>query len=351
MIKDSDLILFIENLLHEHDCVIIPNFGGFVIQSSPISLNEEKNIIYPAKRSIAFNEKLKSDDGFLSNEFSIYKKIDLKQASSIIESFTKFVKLEIQQKSNFTFGKIGIFTLNEEKKLQFSPFIESNFNLNMFGLKEVTISTSSIVSKPQLITPQEIQEIHPKIEEKEFEPTTFISSKNNKRKGVKNSIYAVIVFILAGLSTFLLTEPKVQNFTSSIIPIPTIFKHEESNEIRNVIKTPETHLEKTKVAESIKSNHDTANSNEIPKVSVEVKSNGSIELIAGSFLTKEIAEKGIKELSSKGIDQAYLISKDENQKYYRISIGTVSSMEEGYQKALEFKQKNKIDIWVFDNTK
>jgi hypothetical protein len=64
--QNIDFISAIESLLLEHDCVIIPNFGGFVINVQDFKFDEKEAIIYPRKKSIAFNERLKSDDGILA---------------------------------------------------------------------------------------------------------------------------------------------------------------------------------------------------------------------------------------------------------------------------------------------
>ncbi|MEY2792306.1 MAG: hypothetical protein RJA76_298 [Bacteroidota bacterium] len=347
MFNEKEIILFIENLLHEHDCVIIPKFGGFVIQSEPISINEQKNIIYPAKRTVAFNEKLKNDDGFLSNEFSIHQNIALKKSSQIIEEFTLFLKKEINQKSDLTLGKIGSFSLNQENKLQFTPNLQTNFNLNMFGLNEITINHLPYQEKPQLVNPQKVQEN--RISEEPID-SPYLNEEISKKKGIKNSVYAIILFIFAGLSTFILTEPDVQLFTSSLSPITSIENkvkiedHKITEDFsENKIKKEEAHVTEPNVPSLT---GDTTENSLHKSISIS-----KIELIAGSFLSKEIAEKGISELESKGFQEVYLLSKSDNEKYYRISIGSVETLEEGYQKALAIKQKNKLDIWVFDNTK
>jgi hypothetical protein len=75
--------------------------------------------------------------------------------------------------------------------------------------------------------------------------------------------------------------------------------------------------------------------------------NEVIYLVAASFQSLEQAEKGLKEFKSRGFDQAEIILKNENSKFYRISLGTEHSMESGYSQAAELKKTKKVDIWVY----
>jgi hypothetical protein len=53
------------DLLFEHDCVIIPGFGGFVAQYSSASFEEISQSFVPPSKSILFNKNLINNDGLL----------------------------------------------------------------------------------------------------------------------------------------------------------------------------------------------------------------------------------------------------------------------------------------------
>ena len=55
----------IEALLLENDCVIIPDFGGFITYYTPASYVEDEHTFSPPVRSIGFNPQLKLNDGLL----------------------------------------------------------------------------------------------------------------------------------------------------------------------------------------------------------------------------------------------------------------------------------------------
>ncbi len=339
MVNEKELIGFIENLLNEHDCIIIPNFGGFVMKSTHFTFRKESNKIETQKRSVAFNEKLKNDDGFLTNEIAIEFKISTKKAQVQIVEFVNFLKNEISNQPQFDFGTIGTFALNKEHKLQFNPNDDMNFNLEMFGLEDVNTTSNFIPKKPILVSPIEVKE-EQEIVSEEFIP---ISEEKREKRRIKNSIYAAVLFVLAGISTFVLTEPKEQVFTSSLNPFSS-----KTTEQTNKIEQPSVPHHAIAVVKPVEKVQVEKEATELKK---EIELEDSIELVAGSFLTEEKAQKGIQELLHKGIDEAYIIPKKDSQKYFRISLGTAENMEIGYKKASEIKKEHKIDIWVFENHK
>ena len=49
------LTKYIVQLLHQHDCVIIPDFGGFVAQYKPATLDSVTGFYSPPSKQILFN--------------------------------------------------------------------------------------------------------------------------------------------------------------------------------------------------------------------------------------------------------------------------------------------------------
>ena len=55
----------IEHLLSVHDCVIVPDFGGFVVQTLPVRYDAGMHRFEPMRKDIVFNETLQYNDGLL----------------------------------------------------------------------------------------------------------------------------------------------------------------------------------------------------------------------------------------------------------------------------------------------
>ena len=56
---------YISELLFLHDCVIMPEFGGFVGNQKSAQLNKSTGALIPPSKQILFNPNLKTNDGLL----------------------------------------------------------------------------------------------------------------------------------------------------------------------------------------------------------------------------------------------------------------------------------------------
>ena len=318
----TEFYTFLEHLLYEHECVIIPNFGGFVVNAQGFSFNEKEGKIHPKKKFVAFNEKLKTDDRFLSTEWARKKSIPQKEAAIEIATISKELKSLLVSQGVLTIGVLGSFTLIQENRISFSPNPDFNADLAVFGLFPVGLGYTSVIKekKPELIAAP-IAEDLPEITPEEIKPVQLSRSIY---------VYAFIAFILGGLGAFFLTAPPTNQSQSSLNPI----KIEKKVIPVAAVVVP--------LADTIKTLPAPVVVEKEKLVQADV-----IYLVAASFQSLTQAEKELKELKSRGFEQAEIILKNEKTKFYRISLGSESSMDAGYAKAAELKESKKIDIWVY----
>ena len=122
-------------LLHNHDCVIIPGFGAFLTKS--IAASHRNDVFSPPKKSISFNGMLKENDGLLANEISATENISYNAALKKIKKEVKAL-LSSLNIDKVEIDNIGVFELNAEKKIQFQPNQNINFEPKSFGLESFT---------------------------------------------------------------------------------------------------------------------------------------------------------------------------------------------------------------------
>lgn len=322
----TEFYTFLEHLLYDHECVIIPQFGGFVVNAQDYQFNAKENKIYPKRKCVAFNEKLKTDDRFLTTEWAKKQSISHKEASVEIATISTELKSKISSEGYVTVGELGVFTLNSENRLSFSPNPDFNADLSVFGLFPVSLGHALPKEKKPVLEEAPVAEDLPTYTP---EPTPIKLSKSSY-------VYALIGFIIGGLGAFFLTEPSSQQSQSSLNPI----KIEKKVAAPVAIAAP---------AVPAPVQMDTVQKKEIaaPVLEEAPANQDVIYLIAASFQTLTQAEKGLKEFKSRGFDQAEIILKNDQTKFYRISLGTEHSMESGYAKASELKTSKKVDIWVY----
>lgn len=324
----TDFFSFIEHLLYDHECVIIPQFGGFVVNEQGFIFNEREGKIYPKKKCVAFNEKLKTDDRFLSTEWAKNKSITLQESTSEILAFSKELKSQLLAGEDVNIGILGILTLNQEKRISFTPNPDFNADLTVFGLFPVGLGHSVQVKEKKIeLEPSPIAEDLQEVISDEYQPVKITKSVY---------VYALIAFILGGLGAFFLTAPATNQSQSSLNPIKIEKKNTPVNEVKVAKKD-------TLIAKSLPSPSENESLINTPKID----QTDVIYLVAASFQSLTQAEKGLREFKSRGFEQAEIILKNENTKFYRISLGTQHSMEAGYAQAAELKTLKKVDIWVY----
>ena len=93
-----ELARHIEILLLENDCVIIPDFGGFIAHYQPARYIKEENLYLPPVRTIGFNPQLTINDGLLAQSYMQAHHTDFPDATRMIEEEVAGLKEQLYQK-------------------------------------------------------------------------------------------------------------------------------------------------------------------------------------------------------------------------------------------------------------
>ncbi|MGM0666769.1 MAG: HU family DNA-binding protein [Bacteroidota bacterium] len=134
----KDLNPFIKELLFSNDCVILPDFGGFIGNYTPARIDRESHTFYPPVKSISFNSKLSHNDGLLIGKISQKKDIAYPDARRIVEDYVEGLRARLKKGERVHLDDIGHFQLNGEGSIQFEPENNVNFLLDSYGLTPFT---------------------------------------------------------------------------------------------------------------------------------------------------------------------------------------------------------------------
>lgn len=129
------IIEHIEGLLLRHDCVIIPDFGGFVLQAVPAVYMGDEHSFTPARKEIVFNPTLTHNDGLLAESYMQKYTVDFKQALQLVREDVSAIKETLDDDSEFQFGRVGLF-MKEGDRILFMPDKSSDliFSTSSYGL-------------------------------------------------------------------------------------------------------------------------------------------------------------------------------------------------------------------------
>lgn len=123
----------ISELLYQFDCVIIPDFGGFVANYSGAKIQPIQNTFTPPFKQISFNRNLTSNDGLLANFIAETNNISFVEARKEIDDYVTSIINSLGKGEKVTLDKVGVLFLDPEKKIQFLPSNVANYLLDSFG--------------------------------------------------------------------------------------------------------------------------------------------------------------------------------------------------------------------------
>lgn len=125
----------IEKLLAQHDYVVVPNLGGFIVQMQSAKILS--NRITPPHATIGFNPLMHHADGLLAIEISRTEQISYRKAVESIDKEVENIKVHLNNTGSAVIGDLGILQKTENGSLLFNPIYNSNFlpqNLGLFDL-------------------------------------------------------------------------------------------------------------------------------------------------------------------------------------------------------------------------
>ena len=315
----------------EEDCVVIPEFGGFVTHYQPAMIEAVKNKIMPPGKIISFNAKLSKNDGLLAQSIAVKTGLSYNEALRSIAVKVSFWQSELEKSNFLELDDLGSFVLNKEGNLVFEQFNETNFANDSFGLSNVHATPVERVGLTQ--------RLERSLDKKKASPKAFNVIARS----------AVAVFLL-GLMTFggmelsktdaglsiiesakgLLISKNLTSPKNLVTPEPVEYKNLEKvlNEEEQQMFVDRGHFDEPENLDVIKEIQEEKAAIEAKfkeaepiieeKVEVKIEEaklidqsetsiNGNFHVIAGCFSVKSNAKKMVRQLKREGFADASIV--------------------------------------------
>jgi len=216
-------------LLYKHNCVIIPEFGAFLVNEKKVERNLEAKFANPKSKAISFNSQIKNNDGLLANCLSNKYQYSYEQGVTEIKTYVNELNSKLAEKRNAEVSEIGTFYLTKEEKLIFVPYHSVNFEIASFGLPKLRLKTiqvsennttptpkaipTEIVKPTRIVEQKSVVRGENKIVVQETKRALKLESKTKNVSDKKNSLVWInvlgtlmIVAIAAGIARFEFTN-------------------------------------------------------------------------------------------------------------------------------------------------
>lgn len=358
-----ELAKHIEILLMENDCVIIPEFGGFIAYHKPACYEKEEGVYLPPTRTIGFNPQLTINDGLLTQSYMQSYHTDYSDALKKIAYQVNLIKDSLYKNGYVELSGIGTISYNIYQNYEFKPNTDGYLSPSLYGLDSFYIDQLNLETTNKFIKfNQDIDSVS-------------IVNDNKKQKIIQSRQYWLgnaIAIAIAAILFFTLSTPVENTYidkgnyaslgTDCLFDI--IRSHSMATKL--LVETPQlghTSKQITPIivkTEKIESNKTTRNENVITEntklqqaPSSENCNNTSQEItatskrhyiIVASFATSSDAHRMLQKYQSSGYPECSII---EGSGRFRIALIHYSDKSSVYKKLNELKQKEEFkNAWI-----
>ena len=393
---------YVRELLYEQDCVVIPDFGGFIAHFLSAGFQTANGGFQPPKKRIAFNEVLKFDDGLLSNYIAYRQQLTRGQSLELIGVFVREIKDTLASNSVYYFEHVGVFTLNKEGKLLFEPSENTNFYAEGYGLATLFLHPTEVksVETANPIFPLQTLELSEKLEieaieeapQPSDEPKTFVLPALDVEDSQVISLpqrsfpwwlaACVAFLILCGLSLFLFKPDNTKQVSlSSLNPLfglvekfgnynlseqPNQFPIQANSQAYSdsVVKSLVSPHSNPFFAKQVLPGEDTFNTNEMYKkvdstisprtenvtaqqnVHVLNQSKPRYWVIAGAFESRRNANKLKSHLEKYGYRNVAILPPSDGEHLFKVATNGFKSFNNANRASSELTQLLGEEAWV-----
>jgi hypothetical protein len=307
---------YIAQLLYRYQCVTVPGFGAFLTEIQSAQLIESSHSFFPPRKVISFNAHLKNNDGLLANHIAQAEKTSYEYAVSAIQYEVFNWKSALQENGLFSIKNVGNFSLNADKNLIFTPYDQTNYLTNSFGLSPFV---SPLVKRE--VFEQKIEALEINTSEKEV--VAFIPERRKASSYLK---YAAIFILGLGLTAAVGYPIYQQQIANETIIVQQSVQKKVQNKIQEAtffIKNP------------------------IPAVTLTVKMKEekmSYHIMADAFREERNAQKKLRQL----LDQGYKARRIPQNKHglFPVLYGSYSTFTEAEKARQEILKNENPDAWV-----
>lgn len=278
------------NLLQEHDCVIVPNFGAFVARNISAKISSDGSKIFPPNKEITFNKSLVKNDGLLINRISSSENISYEVADDRLNKWVIKSHKKLKKQGYFEIKNIGSISLKKDKYI-FIPSQNSIFLKSSYGLNSI--------DSPQI-------------------------ERTGNRIGNSYLRYAAILIVF-----FALTGIFTKSYFDSVNEFNQASYAQANLEIEKKIQKATFNINST-----------------LPVVKLPIKKQyGNFHIIAGSFMLEENSLKMIAELKSKGFMEARKVGVNKFG-LLQVAYNSYDTVEEARLALAEIRYAQDINAWL-----
>lgn len=342
-VKMKEVAQYIERLLLQNDCVIVPGLGGFVAQDCEACYVKEENVFLPPYRCVSFNQRLSMNDGLLAHEYARCKHVSFPEAQRIIECQVSELREMIARRGHYHIPGVGTLNKKNGGSYEFVPLACGIDSPEHFGLDCLDIPMR-----------HDSDEVIPTIEIKTHEEQIFTVNirKNIVRYAAAIAIAAVFFIIgLMPIRTVITTSTSEANFFKTFLSAFVHNKATDSNGeiaiIQGIEKSNPTAISQKSITTAPSPAERKVKAHYVQDPATKIKETPKpYTIILASAITIEGAQRMVDDLKRNGLNDASVVTR---RGMIRVIYGNYANSAEASQTLQTVRSRHSAfdQAWIY----
>lgn len=310
------IIKYISELLFDHECVIVPEFGAFISKECPATLDYANHRFAPPSKEVAFNSQLVADDGVLVAYVVEKEGVAKENATRMIHDFAMRSLAILETEGSLKLEGIG--ELQRINSKDYALVLDKDVNLlgDAFGLPTFSVQpiyrreTYQELAK-KIATEQKAKNTLMSVYEENEEPKPHHVTRHNYKwfRAAAYSMMVAMVMVLLGWGADK-SDSKIASWNPFFYASPNeyVARHldvmMESREVFDVELLPALGF----TLPTCK--HDADYIQPLDNESLKPVDNRYYYVIGASLKNEKDAKRSLKAMKNQGFDQAVALPRN-----------------------------------------
>lgn len=352
-----ELAKHLEVLLLSNDCVIVPDFGGFVAHYVSAHIDERDGTFIPPIRTLGFNPQLKMNDSLLAQAYMESQDISYPEAIRHIEQEIDEMRRIISQEGSFSLEGIGMLRANDEGSYLFEPNESGILSPSLYGLgtfEFLPLSAPSTAIKQEKEKPQaqiveieEAEEASPSLIEIAETDEESESAISIKMSWIRNAVAVAAAIVLFFLLTTPVANSNMGSQTMSALQNSIIHKlmPKDTNLMSATPVVRQNNIATTKPVAPKDTTQQKPTEKPAPQQTVKTNTGNPYCLVLASQVKRSNAEEFVRMLKARGFKDTEIYI---NNNVVRVVYGHFKSESAAYIELHNLRfEEDFEEAWVY----
>ena len=342
----------IEILLLANECVIVPDFGGFMTHQISAHYDADDRSFLPPLRTLGFNPQLRINDSVLVQSYVEAYDISYPEAIRRVAEEVEELKHVLSEEGSYTLTDLGTLTVNSEGKYEFTPCEAGLLTPELYGLGAYTfkqLKDTKTVEEPLKAIPPMGREIHLTEPEAAEEPQhpSLLEFAGNTDEHDADTIHIRVSWIRNAIAVaaaivafFFMSTPVVNSDLGT-----RTMSHLQNNILYRLMPKDTNTIPAEPIATPVAHKAKADSLAQAKEVQNEKATSTKYYIVVASQVKLSNAENYVEKLHKRGYEDAKVFIHND---VVRVTCGEYETESEAYRHLNRLNSKEEFyDAWVF----